>query len=229
VPRLIATYCVFNNQDLIYESLTSVVNLVDEIRLYDGRFLDYKCHCGSDHDNSCDRTMDEIDQFGRDNPGHAPIKVNYLPPMLESEKRTKMMSDVPEGDMVFVIDDDELFFGDPRPVREFAEKPTAKFAYMDFLFAGNGHGTGVTIPLARLFVRTPGLGYEQYYRLHDRDGLVVDMKADNLRVPYGRRQPQRTYIHPSARICELWLGYRDKKRDAARTAYNNLIANRGWK
>ena len=227
--RIVATYSIFNTVDLLYDSLTSVARYVDEIRLYDGRFLDYACPCAKDHDNSCDDTMKEVEQWMREYPGAPPVIIRQWPAMPEMEKRSKMMQDVPEGDVVLVIDDDELLIGRSEPIREFANTKPDWFAYVDFLFAGAGHGTGAPIPLARLYVRTPGLRYESYYRLLDDKGLFVDMKADNKNVPYGRRMPNRTYLHPSVRIVELWEGYRNRERDKARKAYNELIAKRGWK
>ena len=119
--RIVATYCVLNVQDLIYDSLTSVAPFVDEIRIYDGRFLAYRCPpeapCGgTEHDNSCDDTMKEIEQWMREYPRAPPVIIRQWKAMNEaSEKRTKMMADVPEGDVVLVIDDDELIFGDPSP------------------------------------------------------------------------------------------------------------------
>lgn len=225
---LVASYCVFNVADLIFESLTSIARVVDEVRIYDCRFADYRCHCNREHDNSCDDTVREIEQFSAEYPDHPPVTLRQWPAMGEMVKRSKMMADVPEGDVAFVIDDDELFFGRAEPVREFCDS-SAKFAYIDFLFAQAGHGTGAVIPLARLFVRTPGLRYISYYRLEDSQGLVVDMKADNVMIPYGRRQPNRTYIHPSARIVELGAGYRLKKRNMDREAYNKIMGARNWR
>ena len=227
--RIIATYSIFNTQDLIYDSLTSAARYVDEIRLYDSRFLDYACTCGQQHDNSCDGTMKEVEQWMREYPNAPPVIIRQWPASLEMDKRSRMMQDVPEGDVVLVIDDDELLIGRPEPIREFAQTKPDWFAYVDFLFAGAGHGSGVPIPLARLFVSTPRLRYESYYRLLDEKGLLVDMKSDNLNVPYGRRKPGRVYIDPSVRMVELWEGYRNKDRDKSRAAYNSLISKRGWR
>jgi hypothetical protein len=215
-------------QDLIYESLTSAARFVDEIRLYDGRFADYRCPCGLDHDNSCDNTAKEVEQWQREYPGAPPLKLIQMPALPEMEKRTKMMEDVPEGETVLVLDDEELLYGRPEPLREFADAHPAKCAYVDFLFAEAGHGTGVPIPLARVFARTAGLKYISYMRLEDSEGLVVDMKADNVNVPYGRRHPGRVYIHPSCRIVSLWH-FRSQKREKAGRAYNDLIGPRGWR
>lgn len=171
--------------------------------------------------------MEEIEAFERDNPSLT-VHVQQWPAQGEMEKRSKMMADVSEGDVVLVIDDDELFFGDATPLWQFCGSPPSKFAYIDFLFAQAGHGTGAPIPLARLFVKTPGLRYDRnYYTVIDDGGLVVDMKADNKMVPYGYRTSNRTYIHPSARIVELW-NYRTKKRGAGQNAYNNIVSKRDW-
>ena len=98
---------------------------------------------------------------------------------------------------------------------------------MDFLFKEAGHGTKAVIPLARVFVRTPGLKYESYYRIHDDKGLVVDMKADNKWVPYGRRNTNRTYLSPSIRMASLWE-FRSRTRTKAEHGYNTTIAKQDW-
>ena len=66
MTRIIAVYSIFNAQGLIYNSLVSVARAVDEIRIYDARYSEYACTCGLNHDNSCDRTRQEVEQFVRD-------------------------------------------------------------------------------------------------------------------------------------------------------------------
>ncbi len=227
--RLVANYSIFNAQELIYDSLVSVTRAVDEIRVYDGRFIEYRCPCGTDHDNSCDNTAREIEQFQAEYPLAPVVKYIPFPAMPEVEKRSRMMQDGAFGDVVFVIDDDELFFGRTEPLRDFADTKPAKFAYIDSLLAGGGHGTGVSMPLARLFVRTPGLRYDgAFFRIADNSGLVVDMRSDNKNVAYGQRRHGRFYLHPSARIVGLYENYRTKAREKAKTDYNNLVAKRDW-
>jgi hypothetical protein len=221
-------YSVLNAQDLIYESLTSVARAVDEIRVYDGRFSDYRCACGKEHDNSCDGTSREIEQFLAEYPEAPPLKLIQWPAMPEMEKRTRMMRDVPTGTVTLTLDDEEVFFGRSKPLRDFAEQRDYDAGYVDFLFAENGHGTGVPIPLARLVRTTPGIRYEAYYRILDDEGVVVDMKADNVGVPYHRRMAHRYYVHPSARIVSLWH-FRGQARERAGRDYNKLIGPRGWK
>lgn len=232
--RIVATYCIFNARDLIYDSLTSVAPFVDEIRVYDGRFTQYRCPpeapCGGiDHDNSCDGTLKEIELWQREYPSPPQVMVRQWAVMNEaSEKRTRMMADVPEGDVVLVIDDDELIFGDPLALRDFAENKPAWFSYIDFLFQNAGHGTEAVIPLARVFVRTPGLKYESYYRIHDDQGLVVDMKADNRMVPYGQRTGNRHYLPPSIRMVEL-AEFRMPHRTKQEHLYNTTIGKDSWR
>lgn len=226
-------YSVLNAQDLIYDSLTSVARAVDEIRVYDGRFADYHCTaCGRDHDNSCDNTAKEIEQWQREYLDAPPLKLTQMPTMNEMEKRTKMMQDVPLGTVTLTLDDEELLFGAAEPLRRFAQNPPAQVGYVDFLFAENGHGVGnppgIVIPLARLVVTSVGLRYLSYYRLEDYSGLVVDMKADNVGVPYGRRAKNRFYLSPSTRIVSLWH-FRSKAREKAGRDYNAVIGPRGWK
>lgn len=229
MTKLVALYSIFNSRDLLYDSMTSIGPLVDEIRIYDGRYTEYRCACNLEHDNSCDGTLAEVKQWVNDQVDFPTVITCKLPAMPEMAKRNKMFDGLEMGDVAFIIDDDELFFGYPRPVKDFVATLPAKVAYIDFLFAGAGHGSGVPIPLARLFVKTPGLRYEKsYYNVVDDAGLVVNMREDNRNVPYGRRAGGRFYIHPSARIVELWEGYRSKKRDKARADYNLLISKRDW-
>jgi len=224
--RIVALMCIYNAQGLIYNSLTAVAPAVDEIRIYDGRYVEYPCTCGRDHDNSCDHTVEEVEQFERDYDGHPPVTYIKVPAMSEIEKRNAMFRGA-EGDLAFVIDDDELLIGKPDPLRTFAEKED-KFAYIDFLFPDAGHGTGAVIPLARLFRVQKNIRYEKaYFRLVDDDGLVVDMKADNVRIPDGIRTRNRYYLPPTTFITSLYK-YRGRGRNEAAIAYNNRIGPRDW-
>lgn len=212
-----ALYCIFNAGDLIYSSLASVAPGVDEIRIYDGRFTDYECVCGNDHDASCDNTMKEIERFDKS------IIVKQLPPMGELEKRTAILRDVPEGTMTLTIDDDEVLCGNSYALGNF----DGNVGYIDFLFAEAGPGTGKMIPLARLIRTTPGIHYETVFRIVDDRGLVVDMREDNKNVPYGRRAPARHYLPATTFMVEL-ANFRERKRSAAELNYNKIANQRIW-
>lgn len=228
MSKVVALYCVYNAQDLIHNSLTSVAPFVDEIRVYDGRYSEYRCHCGEDHDASCDATADEIEAWRRDYPGAPPLEYRVVAASSEVEKRNRMFRDMALGDAALVIDDDELITGPPEPVREFALLRPDKFAYVDFVFPQCGHGTGFTTPLARLFRVTPGLRYDTaYFRLVDDAGPVVDMKADNVGIPYGRRARPRLYLPPTTYMTSL-SGFRSMRRSKAAIDYNNAVAARDW-
>ena len=215
---MIAQIAVFNVQDLIYSCLSSIAPAVDEIRIYDSRFPDFKCEvCGKDHDNSCDRTQNEIERFSSES------IVRLWTAMPELQKRTRMLQDVPEGTMTLTIDDDEILAGNPEPVKSFNES----VGYIDFLFAEAGPGTGKMIPLARLIKTTPGIHYKTVFRIMDDKGLVVDMREDNKMVPYGRRAPGRNYLPPTTFMVEL-ANFRSRKRSLAELNYNKLANQQIW-
>ena len=77
-------------------------------------------------------------------------------------------------------------------------------------------------------MKTPGLRYERtYYEVYDDAGLVVNAKADNVGVPYGRRARGRFYLHPSARIVALW-NFRGKERTAAAREWLDGLGKSAW-
>jgi hypothetical protein len=222
--RVVAIYSVFNAEKLIRNSMVSMLPFVDEYIVGDGRYEgfeypggEFNCRCGLKgvHDNSCDNTLKEVERFRSEWPDR-PVRITMYPVMPEFDKRNKMFDGVALGDTCAIVDDDEVFYGLPTPIRDFASPSGPWTAY---------NGVSVICMkwkysfdwFPRFFLKTEGLRHVQAiegnfsYSWGDAAHEVFDNSA---------------YVKlPGVRFVNLYgtadmRGYRERERDAARAAYN---------
>lgn len=211
--HVVALYSLFNAQDLVRNAMLSLLPLVDEYLVYDGRFEAFRCPCGKEHDSSCDKTLDEVERFKSDT--GAKVKVVQAPAMPEFDKRNAMFDAVGNGDTCIVADDDEIFYGRLGQVAEFSlpgfgwATLQANIVCLRWLRSFD--------PLPRVFVKRPGLRYIQLeasysYTFADANGQI---------------KPEEFALLDHVRLVNLYgtyneVGYRSRERDGARSAYNEL-------
>jgi len=187
--KVVALLSAFNSAATIAEAMRSVANIVDEIRVYDGRLEGYRCTCGIDHDNSCDTTRDKVHGFWT-SLDRITIAYKELPTMGELAKRNIMFDELSLGDTALVIEDDEIFYGDRTELRQFAVAPevfgTFKAARMPVFGLGASDDSYV-----RVHVKTPGLRYVNYEHLdsewEDEEGRLTNAqitKFDEARLAH---------------------------------------------
>jgi hypothetical protein len=216
--RLIAVYSIFNAEDLISESMRSLLGVVDEFRIYDGRYKGYRCTCGFDHDNSCDRTLDVVAGFIATS--HVTTIVVKLPAMHEYAKRQWMFDDLAVGETALVIDDDELFYGDAQEMRNFCDRDGPqreyKAAYVWELMLGAARQSFI-----RVHVKTPDLKL-----------VSPENRLDYSWTDYeGLYTPSQVYQMKNARLIHAMASgqpnipaYRNKAREAAGSRYHDEMA-----
>jgi hypothetical protein len=214
--NLVALMSVFNDARLIEESMRSLVYVVDEIRIYDGRYQGYRCTCGSEHANSCDETKEAVKRFESET--GALIKFKQLPAMHEFPKRQIMFDELKLGDTGLVIDADELFYGDRYELQGFAlgvpeSRAHCKGGYMYLLGLEAARDRYI-----RVHVKTPDL------RIKSKSGKIdYDFFDDE-----GEYAVPQMYQFTQARIVHLMsngigAGFRPKERDKARFAYDSAL------
>ena len=214
--KLIALYSVFNDARLIEESIRSIDQLVDEVRVYDGRYSGYNCTCGQAHDFSCDETKEAVSRIQSETGIN--IKYVQLQTMYEFDKRQIMFDELKLGDTGFVIDGDEIFYGDRSEILRFTQATEL---------------STLSKKCGRMFLLGLEAGRDKYHRLHVKtNGLKI--------VPSGKMgywfeddegpylEPVHVYMFQQARIVHLMsngigAGFRPKNRDKARFAYNNNL------
>jgi hypothetical protein len=212
--RVILLFSVFNAQALLRNAMVSCLPFADEYLVYDGKYTGFKCPCKRDHDNSCDNTLKEVERFQRET--GAKVKVVQTKDMPEFDKRNLMFDAVAEGDCCGINDDDEVMYGNLQKVKDFALNGSEMQAKVLMLRWRHSY-----TPLPRFFIKRPGLRYVQIirgsysYDFADSNGMIPDASfalLDNVRMVnlYG------TYNE---------IGYRERDRDGARSAYNELGIN----
>jgi glycosyltransferase involved in cell wall biosynthesis len=97
--KIVAIITVYQSDDVILRCLESVVDCVDEVLCFDGRWEFYK---GPDH--STDKTKEIITEFAKI---HSKVKYIELPVMHQWQARTEMFKYLELGDWGFVLDSDE--------------------------------------------------------------------------------------------------------------------------
>jgi hypothetical protein len=217
--RVVATYSVYNAEKLLRNSMTSALPFVDEYLVYDGRYAAFRCPCRTDHDNSCDNTLKEVDKFVAAT--GAKVEVVQTKLMPEFDKRNMMFDAVALGDTVVIIDDDEIFYGLTNPVHNFAlgvggyiSWRAARLTCLKWRHSYD--------PQDRFFVKTEGLRHVQpipgsfSYAFADKAGLI---------------KPEEYIMLDNVRMINLYgtaneIGYREQSRDGARAEYNELGINR---
>lgn len=206
--RVVALYSVFNSQALIRNAMTSTLPLADEYLVYDGKYSGFKCPCKADHNFSCDNTLKEVERFESET--GVKVTIKQTGDMPEFDKRNMMFDAVPDGDLCLIADDDEIFYGRLENVKSF-EGDQANIVCLRLRHSFD--------PLPRVFRKRPGLRYVQVvkgaysYEFSDANGRLKDFETI-----------------PQVRMVNLYgtwdiVGYRERDRDAARSAYNELGIN----
>lgn len=211
--KLVALFCVFNADKLLPHSIASVVNFVDEVRVYDGRFDVFIDPCGKNHDVSCDGTKAVAESFG--------ATYATTPPMPESQKRSLILNGLKSDEVGLVIDDDELFYGDPRVLRDFVDTldtNSSQVGWVNILFLRHS-----VIPLARLFMGGATWKCGAFYEVSNDQGVAINMVRLRL-----SDYPGCHILPKSAMLVELW-NYRELERIKAQEDYDALIAKSLWK
>ena len=205
--KVVALMSVFNAQDLIERSIEALLPAVDEIRVFDGRFEGANCYCGKEHPNSCDKTKEKVAgmrRLGR-------IQFIELGLMQEQAKRNRMFDGLLEGEWALVVDDDEIFFGNPAALYAC---DGINAAYVNLLLWRASFD-----PFPRFFKKTPGLRYDDWLTLSDDNGLICDFRKE--------RQFKR-FTHPILPGMGLvalagagtGTGYRSLERQKVQQDYN---------
>lgn len=218
VGRLVALYSVFNDARLIEESMRSLLGIVDEYHVYDGRYKGYICTCGSEHDFSCDSTKEAVERFKSE----TGARVNYreIRAMWEFDKRQVMFDDLALGETGIVIDADELFYGSFEELYGFSGKNRINHEYAGFKA---GYMWLFSLEAAR----------DNYIRVHLKTpGLKIVNRELKLNYTFedyeGIYRAEQVYPLKQARLAHLMgnglgAGYRPKDRDRARFSYNTIL------
>lgn len=147
--KIWACYIVYNNVDYLRASLETVLPYVDRAIVVDGRYRTYP----GDEWHSTDGTLDIIKDMGD--------KVTLVPAQeweSQVEKRNVYMDMVPNGDWIFVIDGDELMFGNNKQLKNEIAQLDSKI----IRFRQENVDGSVRIR-AKLFKKEEGLRYRGYH------------------------------------------------------------------
>ncbi len=195
---MLKTVClmsVFNEEDLLEESVSSVAPHVDRVLIFDGPFLEYPTSgiFAGGVEVSCDATRELVHVLHAEHGN-----VSYVPAgrMTQDAKRSFMFSFLDEGDLAFVLDGDEIVYGDfskglavaKEAVGESA-KGVAYVRVLDLRAAKDWR--------PRFFLKHGRMEYDGWIRVRRDDVLIVDLKNEvsfqprvsdlavvNLRVHY---------------------------------------------
>lgn len=200
--KLHALICAYNCADVIFECLESLVNVVDNILILDGKWIGYEGML-----TSTDGTQDEIFRFMSAHP-ETPIGYDFAKKeMHQYEARQMLINQVPEDDWFVVIDTDEVVTNYPPMLKETLDIFTiigakgVKVAYAESPEIEPQLGD-----LPRFFRKTKGLHYTKNHRyLEDDEGPLNYSKMPYTRefkiIHMGKDKEMR----PSADKYKHWL------------------------
>jgi hypothetical protein len=228
----VGLWSIYNAADLIQESMRSLLSVVDEFWIYDGKFSGFECPCGREHNFSCDDTGEKVEKFKDE----TNAIVHYLPmeTMWEYDKRQRMFDDLATGDIGLVIDDDELFYGSAQEVKDFAVIGYPRWVMESSLNPRLTSRPGPFAPYKAgyMWMLELGGGLRSYIRVHVKTpNLKLVSPEDKLDYSFvddeGIYKPEQVYALKNARLIHAMASgqpnipaYRNKKREAAGFKYH---------
>lgn len=163
---LIVAYSIFNEIDVIEQSVRSVMPLASHFIIVDGAYEDYP----SEIDYSTDGTIEKIQSLLGDR-----ATIIQAPRLRELEKRTLYLfaaqKQFTEKDWILVIDGDDVFEGDAVEIQHMMENPNISLGQIGLYHPDTGRSGQGT----RFFkLSIPRLHYwRSHYELWDADGRFV--------------------------------------------------------
>jgi len=169
---LIATYSIFNEIDVIEQSICSVIPLVSHFIFIDGAYEGYP----SDQDHSTDGTIEKIQETLGDKATIIRAPRSYAPKrrLYELEKRNLYLfyaqKHFTEKDWFFHIDGDEVFEGDATEIQQMTAIPNLALGRINIRYTDGRSGQAT-----RLFkLSIPRMHYwRSHFELWDIYGQYV--------------------------------------------------------
>jgi PAS domain-containing protein len=175
---------VWNNEETIYKCLEALSHFVDVIVILEGKWIGYQGSL-----RSTDKTMDEIWRFIFSQSIPTPCQLKLIVSIKELhqyEARNLLISEIPEGDWIIMIDSDEIVTRVSPNFRQILANTTAKGIRVSS--AESPNQTPHIMDMARVFRKTKDLHYTFNHRyLDDSDGPIT----------YGNMPtcPEFVYVH----------------------------------
>ncbi len=213
--KIVVLMSVFNSEPTVARAIRSVAHFAHAIVVVDGRYEGFDDPCGKQHLVSCDSTRREVLRTAHELGNSIELlytEVGQLAP--EYAKRNAMFDMVPPAATALLLDDDEVFYGDPRSVRMFAAYGP-KVGYLRLTYAD-----GSERPHARLFTQ-PGVAYREDMRIINEEGAVIANTAEEQKLNY-----DDCFVLSQAGLIEQKTA-RAKPREAAALSYRERM-NPRW-
>ncbi|MCL4436144.1 MAG: glycosyltransferase family 2 protein [Thaumarchaeota archaeon] len=214
--KIVACYSILNEAETIRQSLISVYPHVDKILIMDGAYEGWP----SPEDNSTDETLQriqEVEEFF----GLGKIKLQQYSRMTQGEKRNKLFTANRPGDILLVLDGDEILFGNCLSLYrdQFTSMKCSTIGYVRVL-----HWRGAWDWRPRIFVACSDLKYDHWFRILHGDQVICDLKANPAPAP----SPDSLFFNGFG-VVNLHLGYRSKERDEAGNVCKEQMLREKWR
>lgn len=173
IMRIHGYMLVYNAVETVEKALNSLLGKVDDIYILDNRWIGVE---GKDN-ISDDGTIEKIVSWALK---HPQTPVHYFlysySQLHQIEARNKLLSKIPDGDWVFILDSDEEITKWIPNLKDILEKATVK----GFRICGKGM---FPIPTFRLFKKANGIHYTKNHRfMDDNDGAVFTQEFPILKI-----------------------------------------------
>lgn len=162
--KVIACYSVFNEADFLQASLSLIEPHVDEIWLVDGPYANFE-HTES---YSTDGTLTIIQSFSELHPKKIKLLASAEFPN-QMAKRNTYLEKVAEGDWLFIIDGDELPWGNLHQLKTLLHQE--KYLVVNVLLQHTP--LLAAVPLPRLIHKINGMKYKDHH-------AHIDLKGENI-------------------------------------------------
>lgn len=191
---------VFNEEDLLEESVSSVAPYVDEVVVFDGPFLEYPRlgRVVGEVEMSGDRTPEIAVQL-RERFGN--VQYEALGRMSENDKRSRMFDCLSDGDLAFILDGDEIVYGDVVVGVGTAVELASRGRLVSYVQVLDLRAARDWRP--RFVLKKGRMCYDDWVRLYSDDRVVFDLKNQTVFQPRV----------PDMGIVNLRLHYRGKERE----------------
>lgn len=162
--KLIACYSVFNEEQFLRASLSLIEPFVDKIWLVDGPYANF----AHDEDHSTDLTLEIISNFKK----RFPDKVELLASCVFANqivKRNRYLKRAKQGDWLFIIDGDELPWGNLHQLKALLLQE--KYLVVNVFLQQSP--LLAPVPLPRLIHKVDGMEYKEHH-------AQIDFRGENI-------------------------------------------------
>jgi len=216
--KIHALVCTYNSVENIEACLRSLVGLVDDVTIFDGRWLGVE----GDSVHSTDGTVEKILAVAKELKPFPIYLMATFEPMNQVDARNELIKMVPQDEWFIVVDSDEVILRWDN-VRETLET-TDKIGFRIRLCGSNKEFKGIPIPNPRFMKKMKNVQYTRNHRY---------MKNDDGEIKAGDELPvleitvshegENKAMRPVIERYKNWLLMWEQKEDGYLKDYQDWL------